>query len=125
MIERYKINQKLRLEGKVIGYPFYLTSPKLGKFIPAIPKGKCIHILANTNVGKSQFMRWYFIVAPFLVYKLNPDAKFKPRFIIFLLEETYEQLYDSLVSIFIFIKYNLNTYIHERWVPMMPSIKSV
>ena len=107
MIERYRDNQKKRLEGKVLGYPFYATSPKLGKFIPAIPKGKAIHVTASTNVGKSQFWRWYFLVAPYLLWKLNPDSNFKPRFIIFLLEETYDQLYNSLVCMFVFIKYKV------------------
>lgn len=51
MIERYKSIQKLRLDGKVVGYPLYLASPKLGKFVPSIPKGKCIQISASTNVG--------------------------------------------------------------------------
>jgi hypothetical protein len=105
MTNRYKISQKLRQEGKVIGYPFYATSANLGQFIPAIPKAKCIHVTANTNVGKSQFMRWYFLVAPYLLYKLNPNSNFKPKFILFLLEESKEQLQDSLFSIFIFVKF--------------------
>lgn len=105
MIEKYRINQKLRESGKVLGYPMYLHSPKLGKFIPSIPRGKCIHITASTNVGKSMFWRWYFLIAPFLIFKANPDSGFIPKFIIFLLEETYDQLYDNLVSSFIFIKF--------------------
>lgn len=105
MISRYKEVQKLRLEGKVIGYPLYLSSPKLGKFIPSIPKGKSIHITANTSVSKSQFWKWYFLVAPYILYKQYPDANFKPKWFIFLLEESYEQLYDGLVSLFVFIKY--------------------
>ena len=107
MIESYKKFQFLRLAGKVIGYPFYVTSPKLGQFVPSIPKGKCIHISASTNVGKSMYWRYYFLISPYLVYKINPDANFKPRWIIFLLEETYDQLYDNLVSSFVFIKFNV------------------
>lgn len=106
MIEIYKQNQQLRLSGKVIGYPFYLTSPKLGQFIPSIPKGKSIHITSNTNVGKSNFWRVYFLIFPYIIWKQYPDSNFKPRWIIFLLEETYEQLYDALVSAFCFIKHH-------------------
>ncbi|MCK9429322.1 MAG: hypothetical protein M0R17_04910 [Candidatus Omnitrophica bacterium] len=105
MIDIYRINQKLRQEGKVIGYPFYLTSPKLGQFIPSIPKKKAIHITASTNIGKSQYWRYYFLISPYIIYKTYPDSNFKPRWIIFLLEETYEQLYDNLISMFIFIKH--------------------
>jgi hypothetical protein len=105
MIEIYKQNQQLRLDGKVIGYPFYLTSPKLGQFVPSIPKKKAIHITASTNVAKSQYWRYYFLIAPYIIYKTYPDSNFKPRWIIFLLEETSEQLYDNLVSMFIFLKY--------------------
>ncbi len=105
MINRYKVNQQLRRDKKVIGYPFYLSSPKLGQFIPSIPRGKCLHVTASTNVGKSMFWRWYFLISPYLIYKMNPESNFKPKFIIFLLEETYEQLYDNLVSSFIFVKF--------------------
>ncbi len=105
MIEIYKQNQQLRLDGKVIGYPFYLTSPKLGQFVPSIPKKKAIHVTASTNVAKSQYWRYYFLIAPYMIYKSYPDSNFKPRWIIFLLEETIEQLYDNLISMFIFLKY--------------------
>ncbi|MCP4255035.1 MAG: hypothetical protein GY775_16835 [Candidatus Scalindua sp.] len=105
MIKRYKEIQALRQRGEVVGYPLYLSSNKLGKLIPSIPKGKCVQVTASTNVGKSQFWRWYFLISPFIIYKSNPEAKFIPRFIIFLLEETYEQLYDTLVANFIFIKF--------------------
>jgi len=105
MTNKYREIQQLKLAGKVIGYPFYLSSPKLGKFVPSIPKGKSIHITANTSVSKSQFWKWYFLAAPYILYKQYPDSNFKPKWFIFLLEESYEQLYDGLISMFVFIKY--------------------
>lgn len=105
MIEIYRQNQELRKSGKVIGYPFYLTSPKLGMFTPSIPKGKCIHISANTNVSKSQYWKYYFLIAPYILSLKYPDSNFKPKWIIYLLEEDYDQLYDSLVSSFVFLKF--------------------
>lgn len=50
-ILRYTTNKKLREEGKVIGYPLYPFSPKLSTLVPSIPKGRCVQISANTNVG--------------------------------------------------------------------------
>lgn len=44
-------------------------------------------------------------MSPFIVYTLNPDANFKPVFIINLLEETEEQFIDSVFSLVIFWKY--------------------
>lgn len=104
-INRYKLNKSLREQGKVIGYPLYSFSPKLSRLVPAIPKGRCVHITANTNVGKTQFWKWYFFMSAILIHILNPNSNFKPKFIIFLLEETEEQFIDSIFSIVIFWKY--------------------
>lgn len=44
-------------------------------------------------------------MSPLLVHFTNPEANFKPRFIINLLEETEDQFIDSIFSIVIFWKY--------------------
>ena len=52
MIERYKKNRELRIAGKYPGLPLYLIYPKLGKYIPSLPREVMLLIFAATNGGK-------------------------------------------------------------------------
>ena len=52
-IERYAKNLGLRKEGKYPGIPLYLAYPKLGKYIPAIPKETMLLLYGSTGSGEN------------------------------------------------------------------------
>lgn len=102
-------NRQLRKEGKFIGIPLYKIFPKLSTFLPSFPKGAMWLISAATGIGKSKFAR-FLIRAIYSIYK-DYEAKgknpgFKPYFIIFLTEESRDELIIGLTSSLIKAKYN-------------------
>ena len=95
MIGRYKKNRDLRLEGKYPGLPLYLIYPKLGKYIPSLPREVMLLIFAATNGGKTQF--WKRLALEMCKLHYNNKVNTKPLFIVNLLEESIEEFEDSLV----------------------------
>ncbi len=110
-MEQILLNRKLRKEGKFIGIPLYKIFPKLSKVLPSLPRGAMWLISASTGIGKSKFAR-FLIRAIYSIYKdyveRNKNPGFKPFFLIFLTEESKEELIIGLTSSLIKAKYNYN-----------------
>ena len=109
MIKEVLENKKLREEGKFIGIPLYKIFPKLSTVLPSLPRGSAWMISAASGVGKSKFAR-FIIKSIYSIYKeyinkgLNPG--FKPKFLIFLTEESKLDLKIAMTSALIKDKYN-------------------
>jgi len=92
-IERYKKAKQDRLEGKYNGAPLFYHFPRLGSYIPTIPKGRQLMFLGGSGVGKSQ--SWIgMVLLP--VYDLIKNYNYKAKFHIFLLEDEKELFEDRL-----------------------------
>lgn len=107
-IDTYKERRLQKEAGKVIGAPIYTSFPRLGNYLPELPKGTMIMITANSGIGKSQLYRSLMLWNFYIHYKKHPDSGFKPKWIIFLLEESKEEFTDALVSSFLFYKYGIS-----------------
>jgi hypothetical protein len=101
-------NKKLREEGKFIGIPLYKIFPKLVNVLPSLPRGSAWMISANSGIGKSKFAR-FLLKSIYSIYKnyknrgLNPG--FKPRFLIFLTEESKSDFKIAMITSLIKEKY--------------------
>jgi len=105
-ISKYKEN-KINLEtGKSNGIPLFHSFPKLGRHIPALPKGKNIMLTAGSGIGKSK--AWTGIVL-YSIYKLKKHSgnNFKIKVIIALLEDTTEDFIDRLFGLILYDKYKI------------------
>jgi hypothetical protein len=109
MIEQIKRNKKLREEGKFVGIPMYEIFPKLEENLPSLPRGAMLLISAATGIGKSKFAR-FLLKAIYAIYTkhiaLGTDPGFKPKFIVFLTEESKDEFELALTSMLIKDKYN-------------------
>jgi len=100
-IERYKRAKKERLEGKFNGAPLFYSFPRLGQYVPIIPRGKQIMTLGGSGTGKSQ--SWIGLcLLP--VYNLIRNYNYKAKFHIFLLEDPKELFEDRLFSRVLYLK---------------------
>lgn len=50
-INRYKQAKQDRLDGKYSGAPLFYSFPRLGTYVPVIPKGKQLMLLGGSGVG--------------------------------------------------------------------------
>lgn len=95
-IERYTHNLNLRKEGKYPGIPLFNIYPKLGKYIPSLPREVTMIFFGATGSGKTQFHKRLAINLA-LAHRRG-DMNNKPLFILNLLEESVEEYEDSLIS---------------------------
>jgi hypothetical protein len=105
--EFYLQQQVNREKGIINGIPWYLVFPKLGAYIPTIPRGYQILWTANSGVGKTQ--TWIGIIL-YSIYKLkkeHPELNLKVKLVIALLEDTKEMFIDRLYSMILHRKYGL------------------
>lgn len=95
-IERYTNNLNLRKEGKYPGIPLFNIYPKLGKYIPSLPREIMMIFFGATGCGKTQ---WYkrLCINIALAHRRG-DINNKPLFVINLLEESIEEFEDSLIT---------------------------
>ncbi len=107
-IQTYRDKKVLKESGKVIGAPLYSSFPRLGDYLPEFPKGTMTMITANSGVGKSQLYRRLMIWNFYIHYKKFPDSGFKPKWLVFLLEESKEEFIDALVSSLLFVKFGIS-----------------
>ena len=106
-IKLYKERRDLKNKGKVIGAPLYTSFPRLGDYLPELPKGTMVMITANSGVGKSQLYRSLMLWNYFIHYKRNPASGFIPKWLIFLLEESKEEFIDALIASLLFYKFGI------------------
>lgn len=104
-IERYKKNKEARLNGKYNGAPLFHSFPRLGRLIPAIPRGMQIMTLAGSGVGKSQSTIGISVMT---IYDLIKNHNYKARIYIFLLEDPITLFEDRLFCHILYTKYNIS-----------------
>lgn len=95
-INRYRKNLDLRKEGKYPGIPLFNIYPKLGRYLPSIPREVMILLYGATGSGKTQFHKR--ICLNIAMAHMNGKINTKPLFIKHLLEESIEEYEDSLIS---------------------------
>lgn len=100
-LERYKKAKQDRLNGKFNGAPLFYSFPKIGEYIPIIPKGKQIMILGGSGTGKSQ--SWIGLVL-MPIYNLIKTKGYKAKFHIFLLEDPIELFEDRIFCRVLYLK---------------------
>lgn len=95
-INRYKKNLDLRKEGKYPGIPLFDIYPKLGKYLPSIPREIMLIYFGATGSGKTQWHKRLCLNIAMAHYtgKINN----RPLFILNLLEESFEEYEDSLIT---------------------------
>ena len=97
----------LRKSGKYDGIPLWESFPRLGEFLPSIPKGRMLMISANSGIGKTQAWKGIFLTTLIDFVETHQNCGFKPKFLLFLLEETRDEFIDSLLSIMLYRKFKL------------------
>ena len=80
----------------------FRTLPSLGNFLGGIPKGVCIGLTADANVGKTPLAK-NIAYNFYLAKKENPKINY--QLIYFCLEEPREKFIDRLITHFYYIKY--------------------
>lgn len=97
--EHYIKNKQIRDSNSYIGVPLYKKFPRLGTYVPALPKSTQIMFTANSGVGKTQ--TWIgLILLP--TYKLIKEEGIKARFAISLLEDPINLFIDRLYAAVLF-----------------------
>jgi len=100
-LQRYKQAKQDRLTGKYNGAPLFYTFPRLGEYVPVVPRGKQLMILGGSGTGKSQ--SWIgLMLMP--VYNLIKNKNYKAHFHIFLLEDPLELFEDRLFCRVLYLK---------------------
>jgi len=100
-LDRYKQAKQDRLAGKYNGAPLFYTFPRLGEYVPVIPRGKQLMILGGSGTGKSQ--SWIGLVL-MPIYNLIKNKNYKAHFHIFLLEDPLELFEDRLFCRVLYLK---------------------
>ncbi len=106
-INELKDKREQKEQGKFFGVPLYESFPRLGEYLPSIPRGCMIMLTANSGVGKTQGWKGIFLKTVIDFIKNHPDAGIKPHFLLFLLEETKNEFIDSLFSMLLYENYKL------------------
>jgi len=94
-INRYRKNLLLRKKGEYPGLPIFPFFPKLGRFIPSLPRETMLLIFGATGGGKTQF--WKRLSLNLALQHHLKKTNTRPLFIVNLLEESYEEFFDSIV----------------------------
>jgi hypothetical protein len=94
-IDRYRKNLNLRKSGKYPGIPLFNIYPKLGRYIPSLPREITIAHFGSTGSGKTQWHKRFCLNIALAHYTKKINTK--PLFMLNLLEESIEEYEDSLV----------------------------
>lgn len=100
-------NKHKKINGVQIGMPIYKIFPRLGKYIPVIPKGIQIAFSAGSGVGKSNSWVGIILYTAYKLKKLEPNSNHKYRFLIVLLEDTVDKFVTMLYSMILYDKYGI------------------
>lgn len=103
----YRKQRNNIIEGKLNCIPFDLD--RLSKYVPGIMQGIYYCITSFSNVGKTPLVKFMFVHSAIKAYKelLGTKNEFNLKIFYFCLEETREQFIDSLISSFLYTKYNI------------------
>lgn len=94
-------------EGKFVGLPWYYIFPKIGEFIPVIPKATQIMFTAGSGVGKSHSWLGMILFSHYKLKKLFPNNIYKVKFLIALLEDPKEMFISRLFCMILYDKYDI------------------
>jgi replicative DNA helicase len=92
-----------------IPFPFKRTS----HYYPGIEKGTYVICTANSGVGKSKLARYLYVISTYEFIKENPDIDIRLRIFYFSLEESREKFMMSIISYWLFRKYNIRVSIKQ------------
>lgn len=92
-----------------IPFPFERSS---GVF-PGIEKGTYSIWSAGTGVGKSQFVRYLYVISVYDFLKKNPELDIKWKLFYFSLEETKEKFMMTLISHYLYINHKLRVSVRQ------------
>jgi len=106
-IQELKNKREQKEQGKFFGVPLYESFPRLGEYLPSIPRGCMIMLTANSGVGKTQAWKGIFLKTVIDFVKNHPNSGVKPHFLLFLLEETRNEFIDSLFSMLLYENYEI------------------
>lgn len=107
-IDYLKNKREEKSQGKYFSFPLYESFPRLGEYLPGIPRGCMVMLTANSGVGKTQGWKGIFLRSIIDFVKNNPNSGIKPHFLLFLLEETRSEFIDSLLSMLIYRKFKIS-----------------
>lgn len=112
-IEFYK-KRKAEKEAGIYHYiPFDDYYPRLSKYLPGIIPGIGYLLFAGSGIGKSKLFRHMFIQVPYDFIKKNPDSGLDYTVIINALEESKEELVDSMILNRLYVKYGIQLTIND------------
>jgi hypothetical protein len=107
-IERYKLQREKRIKGEIDFIPIYHLLPRFSDVFPGLIRGSNILITANTGVGKSQLAKFMCLLAPYFYNKrISPDKPINYKVLYFALEESVQEIIDSVICALVNIKYNV------------------
>ena len=93
--------------GRFVGLPWYHIFPRLGEFIPVIPKATQIMFTAGSGIGKSSSWLGMVLFSHYKLKKLFPNSNYKVKFLIALLEDPREMFISRLFCMILYDKYQL------------------
>jgi replicative DNA helicase len=96
-IKRYENNINRRDSGIYDYIPIFHVLPRFSKYFPGLLRGTNIIISAGTGVGKTQFVKFLTLLTPYLFNKVA-EHKIKYKVLYFALEESKEEIVDSLIA---------------------------
>lgn len=111
--EHYRKIAEEKRSGKYHYIPFSEPFPMLSKYLPGIIPGIGFLLLANSGIGKSKLFRYMFMQVPYEFCKNHPESGLTFKVIANALEETPEEIADSLVINRLRVKYNYELTIND------------
>lgn len=93
--------------GGFVGLPWYLIFPRLGEFIPVIPKATQMMFTAGSGIGKSHSWVGMILFSHYKLKKLFPNNGYKVKFLITLLEDPKDMFISRLFCMIFYDKYGI------------------
>lgn len=106
-ILQYKLLRDHKEKGILNGIPLWDAFPKFSDWIPSIDKQQVSMICAYSGVGKSQFGRFYSIIAPCMYVLKHPELEIDLKILVFLLEDDESKFQDYIISFILGLKYSI------------------
>lgn len=92
--------------GEFVGLPWHYVFPRLGEYIPIIPKATQMMFTAGSGVGKSHSWVGMVLFSHYKLKQLFPNNKYKVKFLIALLEDPKDMLISRLFCMIFYDKFN-------------------
>ncbi|MGL5750693.1 MAG: hypothetical protein ACRCXT_09215 [Paraclostridium sp.] len=93
--------------GGFIGLPWYHIFPRLGEYLPVIPKATSIMFTAGSGIGKSHSWVGMVLFSHYKLKQLFPNNNYKVKFLIALLEDPKDMLISRLFCMILYDKFNI------------------